>query len=242
MKATEAGRDLVLDPEGGVRPFTVHPVSARRGRLLTERFVEGTLGKLSVPAMESIFIDAFGPANYSRATGYIVEKWAFSRTDQTDEGEKIATYVGDEVTVHGPEIGTREPVYATRDPLPSEEWLEGEALTQHDVEVLCLSAFYWHTVVGFEAVEAFLKDGGTTAAQGKVTGLLVLRGVLSPSPNLSPTVTALSTQTADSSGTSDTRNSSGSVPLPARPAPTDRKAPTGKRRRGRRPSQSSGSN
>lgn len=231
MKASMTGRDLILDPEEGIRPFTIKPLSARRGKALTERFIAGTHGELSVATMESVFIEALGPGNYSRGSGYVVERWDIPRGDATAEPILIETYVGEERTQHVDTLPRHDPVYVARDSRDDEPDVEGEALTQSDLEFLALAAFYWHTVVGMEAVNLFVEGGGTTAAQGKVTALLTMRGVLSPSPNLSRRATELSQQTGTSSRTSGTAHTSGSVPLPAVKAPQDRKSKgKGKRR------------
>lgn len=211
--ATTEGRSLVLTVEGVDTPFRVDPLPAKRGKFLTDRFLESALGRTTQAQAEAVFIEALGPANYSRMSGLYVEHYD-ERT-----GNHRGTYGPDGITPGA----TRDPLtpdlvgarYVTREAEGDEPELDGEPIRQEEGEALCLAAFYWQTVVGMEAVNAFLGAGEGTAGSLKALTLLMTRLGLSVSSSSSSRVMEHGIQAAGSSPASDTPNSSASVRLPA---------------------------
>lgn len=217
-EATTEGRRLRLTVEGIEEPFLVDPLPAKRGHALTVQFVEAAAGRASVGLTEAVFIEAFGAANYSRMSGLYVDRF-----DPTT-GEHVETY--------GP-TGPIEPAHP-REPLPAEvvglrflareadgePELDGDPIRQEEGEALTLCAFYWQTVVGMEAVRAFLDEGEGTAGSVKALGLLLSRSGLSRSQTSRRSVSASPTEQAATPGTST--RSGGSIsgtPHVARLAP-----------------------
>lgn len=246
--AIAEGRRLRLEVDGIEEPFLVDPLPARRGRALTDEFIRAAIGARTIAGSEAIFIESIGPLNYIRISGNYVDEF------DTD-GVYLRTWTPDGETVREDLVGTEGPIarpdgaldtdgakfakFAEREALPGEATIQGEAIRQEEGEQLALSAFYWQTVVGMEAVAAFLGENGGTAGSLKALALLQTR------LGLSPTVTSRSRGMESliaegaSSQTSDTPTSSGSVHLPVppgdRPAKGSRSDPNqGRRRWGRR--------
>lgn len=221
--ATTEGRRLVLRVEGVDDAFYVDPLPARRGRFLTDQFLllSTTSGEDPAAAQalgEEIFVESLGPVNYSRLTGLVVD--LVSR----ETGERLVTWNAAaeenpsplEILRHG------DVRFVLREPVDGEPVPWGEPIRQEESEALALCAFYWQTVVGMEAVQAFLDAGEGTEGSVKALALLLYRTGRLPSPNSSTGAMAIGTQQGSSSGTSATSNSSGSVRLPAK-QPADRK-------------------
>lgn len=211
--ATTEGRRLVLAVDGIDEPFLVDPVPARRGRYLTEQFVSAALQRLAPDETEAIFIESINPDNYSRMSGFIVDEF-------DNEGEYVRSwnpdgdYVRDNYAPQFPER-THPVRYRAREAVAGELESDGEAIRQEECESLCLCAFYWQTVVGMEAVNAFIQGGEGQAGSLKAMSLLQIRLGFSNTPNSSSAVMAsLIQQEASSVGTSDTRNSSALERLP----------------------------
>lgn len=219
--AIAEGRDLHLGVQGIERPFVVHPLPARRGKQLTDVFVQiAVQGPASVGAdaamKESIFIEAFGPENYARAGSGIVEL--------TLDGEILATWIPDaeqdltSVPPVNPDpsiIFRRGGDLSMREPRDDEPPAWGESIRHEEIEALALAAFYWQTVVGMEAVQAFLEAGEGQAGSLKALGLLLSRRGLSIRTNSSDSGSASSTQQAGSTGTTATAPRSAIEQLPA---------------------------
>lgn len=216
--ATTEGRRLVLSIEGVDEPFRVDPLSARRGKWLTERFLEAAVGRTTAAVAEAVFIESFGPANYSRMTGAYVDEftdagiyvttWNPTGSDERHDLEREAPAAdADPLTIAR---------FIARDPIAPELPLDGEAIRQEECEALCLCAFYWQTVVGMEAVTVFLESGEGTDGSLKALGLLQIRLGLSVNrSSSSPVMERLIAQQASSSPTPGTGNSSATVRLPA---------------------------
>lgn len=225
-KATTEGRQLVLTVEGVDTPFRVDPLPAKRGKALTELFLAAALGQLSGVVAEAIFIESIGPSNYSRMSGLYVDEYdrvtgAYLRTWDPEgskvhseflENESEASFMG------------RDRVEALDEPD-----LDGEPIRQEEAEALCLAAFYWQTVVGMEAVSAFINAGEGTEGSLKALSLLQVRMGLSPSTTSRSSVleNAIQQQAA-SKATSTPQVGKKSVRLPA-----DRQKPrNGKKKSG----------
>lgn len=237
-KATQEGRRLRLEVEGIERPFYVSPISANRGRYLTNLFILGALGNLSAAQTEAIFIESFGAENYARATGFFVEQ--YEDIDDGHQGEWRCTYgssgriegatprpplvdvTDDDGNVTAALVGLR---YIARMPARDEQF-EAEPMRQEEVEALALIAFYWQTVAGMEAVEAFIEEGEGSRGSVKALSLLQFRLGLSRSTTSPNSASASQTQQADTHGTTTPTGGSrvASVPAmkpsqpPARPA------------------------
>jgi hypothetical protein len=218
MTAEQDGRRLRLDVEG-LDPMWVEPLSSRRGRFLTEEFVQAAVGKRSTGQAEQIFIEALGPANYARISGaYIVQH-------DEDNGRPTAIF-GPEGEVGVSLDGLLEELglapgqrYVTREDITGLPVVDGDPIRQEEGEALALCAFYWQTVVGMEAVKAFLDDGGGTGGSLKALALLQTRLGLSPVASSRSRGMESLIQQGVSEATSDTGTSSGSVELPAEPRP-----------------------
>lgn len=152
--ATQEGRNLVIRVPGIDDPFVVTPISAKRGQYLTERYLSASLRGIPTDQAEGIFIESFGPENYSRTFGCIVEQ------------------VEDSPGVKG---------WRKRIPADGEIEPEGLALRQEEGETLCMAAFFWNSIIGMEGVNALL-DSSTVGTSGilKANGLIQLRLGLSP--------------------------------------------------------------
>lgn len=233
ITATPDGRRLrihvVQDPEeiatgGGVDDFLVNPLPARRGLQLSRQYVANALGTVADLGIEpphpaslaSVLIESLGPDNYERLTGEIVVP-----TD-TDElrhlHDRGIRYVGLEEH-DGRTAG------------------DGEPLRHEEGQQILQVAFYWQSVAGIEAVNAYIENSSLT--EGKALGLL-LRGLgVQLSPTSHSGESAPQTQQVDTPGTTTPIGTSGSVLLPpvASPSSSGAKAPTdhlssgGRRRR-----------
>lgn len=204
--ATQDGRELVLAVSGIDTPFRVSPLTARRGKELTEQFIRASVGALSGTEAESVFIESFGPQNYSRAAGVFVDEFditggpdagaPYVQTWTPDgphfvEGLADTTSVDEQIMQLGdddegnPLTAHRKYAakYRGRDAIPTlgEHDFDGEPIRQEEVEALALCAFYWQTVVGMEAVRAFIEGGEGTPGSLKALSLLQTRSALSPS-------------------------------------------------------------
>lgn len=222
-KATIAGRRLQLDVEG-LEPFYVDPVPANRGRYLTDLFILGALGQLPTPQVEAIFIEAFGPANYVRGSGFLVDQY-------DTEGRWLDTYGPDGRLpgAHGEDLdpeatdvfGLR---YVARLPRAGEEF-DAEPIRQEELEALALIAFYWQTVAGLEAVKAFIEEG--EGAKGSLKAMSLLQWRLGLSPSKTSRSSALESQMQQADTQPTTTPSGGAMPveLPAISGITKRKAP-----------------
>lgn len=214
--ATTEGRRLVLTVDGIDEPFYVDPIPAKRGKILTDRFIAIAVGAAQ-GSSEGIFIEAIGPANYSRLTGLYVDLVRLVGEDMTPE--VVATFddtgiiKGDPDAVPG--LISRGAVFIAREAHDDEQEIVGVPMRQEESEALVLCAFYWQGVVGIEAVNAFIENGEGTAGSLKALRLLQMRLGLLPSTNSSREVMESVMQGAGSEGTSTTPTSSGSVRLPA---------------------------
>ena len=212
-KATTEGRQLVLTVEGIDTPFRVDPLPAKRGKYLTEQFILVSLGQGTIQAGESIFIESFGPANYSRMSGLYVDEFdrdgAYLQTWGPD-----GTHTIDWAEAKFPD-GFTPGKFLARDEILDEEPLDGEPIREEEGQSLALCAFYWQSIVGMEAVKAFIEEGEGTTGSLKALGLLRIRLGASLQQSLSSMATENSTQQATSSKTSDTGNLSATVRLPA---------------------------
>lgn len=222
--ATTEGRRLLLTVNEEIS-FHVDPLSAVRGKQLTDLFVYAAQQRLSATASESMFIEAFGPANYSRATGLVVDRL---REDAAGADVLTDSWAGDVHTVHDAKPSRSTAIYIGRPQEDEDPIFEALPLRQSEIESLCLCAFYWQTVVGMEAVQTFIEGGEGAAAHLKASSLYVTRGLLSLQPGSSNAVSELLTTAADSSPAPGTASSSASVLLPARRKPQDRKPKAGK--------------
>lgn len=166
---------LRLEVEGIGDAFVVAPLAAKRGKALTEAFIEAAIGNGSEIRTAQIFIEAFGPANYSRMSGSYVDEY-------DDAGAPLRT--------HGPNGVEGDTMPPAQEPIAlgvrfverAGDDLGGEAIRQEEAEALCLAAFYWQTVVGIEGVQQFLDEGATATASLKILNLLLFRLGISPSP------------------------------------------------------------
>lgn len=224
--ATTEGRDLVLTLEG-LDPFKVQPLGAKRGRRLTEMFVEAITARMNVQGAEAIFIESIGPKNYVRIAGQYVDEFDAS-------GVYVQTWNEDGPTVREGLAGTAAPAeyadgsghvrFAAREALDGEPELDGEAIRQEEAESLTLCAFYWQTVVGMEAVRAFLEEGEGSRGSLKALALLQSRMGLSR-PLTSQSSASESQMQQGATASTDTRSGGAtSVRLPA-----DRRSPLGMR-------------
>lgn len=214
-RAAQQGRNLALFVEDIDEPFIVRPLPAKRGRALTETFAGIALGvdETQQPAAvsEAVFIEAINPDNYARMAGGYVDEF-----DST--GRYVTTWSTTGSTRHERLAELTAPArFIAREANPDlgEPEVDGEPIRQEEAESLSLCAFYWQSVVGMEAVEAFLEGGEGTAGSLKALRLLLIRIGRSPSTSSYEAGMASLTQQADSEETTDTANSSGSVPLPA---------------------------
>jgi len=207
--ATQQGRQLRLTVDGIDEPFLIDPLSAKRGKYLTERFIRASLGQMTQAEAEEIFIESLGASNYSRMSGYYVDEYhpggRYAQT-WTPEGAVIRD-PGDDETITAK--------FIAREAVGDEPELEGEPIRQEESEALALAAFYWQTVVGMEAVDAFLNEGGGTNGSLKALTLLQIRLGLSRQPLSSSPVMENLIQEASSKATPAIQNSSASVRLPA---------------------------
>lgn len=205
-KATQEGRELLLAVDGIESPFRVQPLTARRGKILTEAFIRASVGALTAAETEAIFIESMGPQNYSRATGLYIDEFDITGGPEAG-GPYVQTWSPDGAIFHealkdtssldiqemdlGVD-GSGDPLVATRPhvskfkgrefvPSAGEAELDGEPIRQEEVEALALCAFYWQTVVGIEAVNAFIEGGEGTTGSLKALSLLQTRLGLSPS-------------------------------------------------------------
>lgn len=205
--ATTEGRRLRLAVEGIPEPFLVDPLPAKRGRFLTDEFIAAATMQRTVAQSEQIFIEAIGPANYSRIAGQYVHEF--------HEGEYFATWAPDGL-VELPADYPRPVAPEGLRYLASEtDDFEGEAIRQEEAEALCLCAFYWQTVVGMEAVREFVDSGEGTAGSLKALGLLQTRLGLSTSASSRSRGMESLISGAGSEETPVTATSFGSVRLPA---------------------------
>lgn len=202
----------------------VDPLSARRGRMLTEEFLQAALGQRDIQQAEEIFIECFGPANYSRAAGSFVDEF------NPATGEHVRTW-GPDGEIDGPRAEDLE-VPGLRFGVREGDGPEVDPIRQEEIEALALCAFYWQTVVGMEAVQAFIAEGEGTTGSLKALALLQTRLGLSTSVNSrSRGMESLIQRQDDSAATTGTGNSFATVRLPA-----DRRPPRNplKRARSRR--------
>lgn len=222
--ATTEGRRLKLSVDGIDEAFLVDPIPSKRGKHLTNMFVLASLKAIGPEQIEQIFIEAIGPANYSRITGLYVDVRA--QIPSTEPGV-ASTFESPSITYgpDGPISGSAAALAAllnkgalleAREARDDEPILDGEPIRQEEAEELCLAAFYWQSVVGIEAVNAIFEEGGGTRGSLKALSLLQIRLGHSPSGNsLTPDMESSILQQAGSAATSDTPPSSGSVRLPA---------------------------
>lgn len=212
ITATPDGRRLrihvVQDPEeiatgGGIDDFLVNPLPARRGLQLSRQYVANALGTVVDLGIEpphpaslaSVMIEAFGAANYERLTGNIVVL--------TDEGSDLRNrdirFV--EVTEHnGRTVG------------------DGEPMRHEEMQQVLQVAFYWQSVAGIEAVNAYVEN--TSLTEGKALGLLLRDlGIQLSTTSLSG-ASENQTQQADTPGTTTPTGTSSSVVLPPVASPT----------------------
>lgn len=222
MKATQEGRQLVLTVDGLERPFRIDPLPAKRGKFLSEQFIQASVGLIPTGVAEQIFVEAIGLENYARMTGLRID---LRRVTEIVDG--LAAQYGESIlgvtdhgVVHDPDglgfagvsrLLTQGFVFVYTDDPDS----DGEPIRQEEAEALCLAAFYWQSVVGIEAVEVFLEEGGKTAGSVKALALLVKRLGLSQSTNSSTEGSAPAIQEGSSSPESVTANSSALERLPA---------------------------
>lgn len=220
--ATTEGRRLSLNVDGVDGAFLVDPLHAKRGKHLTEQFILASVGQIPQDSSEAIFIEALGPVNYARMTGLYVDL-VMEHTDDYPEPphtiDVILTYDDSGLYAGDPEVSPvgmlmKGAYYRARSEQGDEPELMGEPIRQQEAEALCLAAFYWQTVVGMEAVEAFIEGGEGTAGSLKALGLLQTRLVLSASPSSRSAATEqLIQQQANSTETTDTPPSSATVRL-----------------------------
>jgi hypothetical protein len=210
--ATRDGRRLRIEVDGLERPFLIDPIAAYRGRYLTDLFILGALGQLTGAQAEAIFIESLGPANYARAAGFYVEQYG---DGEDDRGRYVCTWGPEGRLDDAParedlrpaEEGDETPSlfglrYVARTPLPPELVNPDDTLRQEEVEELALLAFYWQTVAGMEAVEAFLAEEDGISGSVKAMTLLQSRLAISPSRTSRRSGSASRTQQGGSDGTS----------------------------------------
>ena len=215
--ATEEGRQLVLTVPG-IEPFRIDPLPGRRGRALTELFVRMSRARLTgetftAAEQETAFIESMGARNYARMTGLVV--------DQFDQhGEYVCSWTDagehqkpEHIDIEAEPIG--EARFVGREAFDGEPESDGEPMRQSEYESIALCAFYWQTVVGMEAVTAFIEAGEGTDASVKALTLLLSRTVASRPTNSSSVDMVLSMEQGGSTETTATASSSGSVRLPA---------------------------
>ena len=172
--ATTEGRRLKLTVEGIDEPFFVDPLPARRGRALTDIFIDASLGKLHPLATAAIFIESFGPANYARMDGTLVDEF-------DDDGHFLATFdAAGRIEQRQPDLGP-DAVHVRFRARDDAAAPEGEPIRQEEGESLCLASFYWQTVSGMEAVNAFIDGGEGSVGSLKALNLLLFRLGVSPS-------------------------------------------------------------
>ena len=152
--ATTEGRRLRLDVDGIDEPILIDPISAKRGRYLTRRYLSASLNSLTIEQVEGIWIEALGPQNYSNLFGVFVERVS---DDDGDDGWRARPAAEGEI----------EP--------------EGLPIRQEEGETLCMAAFLWNSILGMEGVNAYLSEEGTAGIL-KINALLTLRLGLSPTP------------------------------------------------------------
>lgn len=214
--ATTEGRRLVLRVEGIDEPFFVDPLPAKRGRALTELFVKAARSQLTgenieEASQESVFIESINPKNYVRMGGVYVDEYDATGAYLHTHGLDV-TYVLDELAGN-----TSTSKYTAREALPGiEDEIDGDPIRQEECESLALCAFYWQTVVGIEAVNAFIDAGEGTEGNLKALALLSIRIGISPSTNSSSPALGSWIQEDVSKATAAISNSSGSVQLPAK--------------------------
>jgi len=231
--ATTEGRSLVLTVEG-LDPFRVEPLAAKRGRRLTEMFVEAITERMLPVGAEAIFIECIGAMNYARFAGMYVDEYdpagVYART-WDDEGSEIRESLAGSTAPPEYPDGSGHVRFVAREALEGEPELDGDAIRQEEAESLTLCAFYWQTVVGMEAVRAFLDAGEGSHGSLKALALLQSRMGISRPPTSHSSASASQTQQGDSSDTSTRSGGGTSVRLPA-----DRRSPLGMRRpsKGRR--------
>lgn len=210
-RAAQQGRQLALYVDGVPDPFLVDPIPAKRGRALTELFVQIATGQeLALAVSEAIFVEALNPINYSRMTGTYVDEFDAA-------GNYLRTWSPVGSTVHEGITGQSVARFITREAIPAygEVELDGEPIREEECQQIALCAFYWQSVVGIEAVNAFLEAGEGMVGSLKALNLLLIRIGRSPSQSSLQAATVSLTQQDDSEGTTDTATWSGSVPLPA---------------------------
>lgn len=224
--ATTEGRQLVLTVDGIDEPFIVDPIPARRGYTLTDTFMRVSLHK--VPGIktqygraesESVFMESIGPENYSRISGLYVDLVEFD-AETGEAGQVLATFTPDGGSWEDPDHKSIHYYTATgalfmarpENPAAGEEYLDVESLRQEQAESLTLCAFYWQTVVGMEAVNAFIESGEDTMASVKALSLLMTR--MDPLRG----VTSLGSDGTQQSGAETPNTASGSVTTVRLPA------------------------
>jgi hypothetical protein len=214
----------MLAVEGIEAPFAIDPLSAKRGKHLTGQFMKAAANELTEAQGEQIFIEALGPANYSRMAGYYVD--VVKPLETHESGAVLA--ISDPVLTFGPAgIVSGDPalsvaelidsgyMFNPRDRHPEEPFIEGEPIRQQEGEALCLCAFYWQTIVGIEGVNAFLDAGEGTLGSVKALTLLQIRlGLWMPETSRA-LATANSMQEDGSSPTPGMQTSSALDRLPA---------------------------
>lgn len=216
--AVQEGRQLILTVPG-LEPFAIDPIAAKRGEALTHQFVRMARSQITgeqlTPAQsESIFIESLGASVYSRITGLYVDQFdstgAYVRTYGPDGEVPLPDGIDIEAAPIPGDIR-----FAAREALPGQPELEAMPVRQEECESLALCAFYWQTVVGMEAVQAFIENGEGTVGSLKAMSLLQIRISASRQLTSSLADSGISTQQAVSEETTAIENSSVSVRLPA---------------------------
>lgn len=212
ITATPDGRRLRIhvnqDPEeiaagNGIDDFLVSPLPARRGLQLSRQYVSNALGTVTDLAVEpphpaslaSVMIEAFGAANYERLTGNIV----IPTEEDSDLRARDIRFL--EVEEHeGRTVG------------------DGEPMRHEEMQQVLQVAFYWQSVAGIEAVNAYIEN--TDLVEGKALGLLLRDLGIQLSTTSRSGASENQTQQAVTPGTTTPTGTSASVVLPPAASPT----------------------
>lgn len=212
ITATPDGRRLrihvVQDPEeiaagNGIDDFLVNPLPAKRGLQLSRQYVANALGTVTDLGLEpphplslaSVMVEAFGAENYERMTGNIVIP---TEPDSELRQQHDVRFI--EVSEHDGRVAG-----------------DGEPMRHEEMQQLLQVAFYWQSVAGIGAVNAYIEN--TDLVEGKALGLLLRDLGIQLSTTSRSGVSENQTQQADTPDTTTRSGTSSSVVLPPAASP-----------------------